>query len=342
MYFQDSFNSNKMFDELDKIYVEDESGRIELSGAIDVSKLVTGLVLAFIGKVESTMKSFIVESVVHCPVAPQPMFIWRYARPKHILFVSDLGVSIDMQDADVSKFKKLIQFVRGTMEGLSEKGIENCSNIARVIIAGNIIPRVPVTMGGTDEEIESDMNGIVDSMKVFDGIINQLGESIEIDIMAGENEVNLSRASMPQTPISPIYFPESRKLKTVRCVTNPYLASFDDVIVLGTSGQGVKSVFKQTSYTDFVSCMEAMLKWRHILPSAPDSIPCLPFTKTDPFVIRSLPHVFFSAGYKEFHVKKVKLNGTEVTTFSIPSFHETSTVVLMNMSNLKTTTFKIE
>ena len=39
--------------------------------------------------------------------------------------------------------------------------------------------------------------------------------------------------------------------------------------------------------------MERSLQWRHLAPTAPDTLPCYPFCDTDPFVLGECPHVYF-------------------------------------------------
>ena len=46
-----------------------------------------------------------------------------------------------------------------------------------------------------------------------------------------------------------------------------------------------------------------MLDWRHIAPTAPDTLHCYPFADNDPFVLAQTPHVFFVGGQPEFKTK---------------------------------------
>jgi len=51
--------------------------------------------------------------------------------------------------------------------------------------------------------------------------------------------------------------------------------------------------------------MERMLRWRHLAPTAPDTLACYPFQTVDPFVIEQCPHVFFAGNQKQFATKLV-------------------------------------
>jgi DNA polymerase delta subunit 2 len=46
--------------------------------------------------------------------------------------------------------------------------------------------------------------------------------------------------------------------------------------------------------------MEATLRWRHLAPTAPDTLACYPFADADPFVLQECPHVYAAGGQPEF------------------------------------------
>ena len=39
--------------------------------------------------------------------------------------------------------------------------------------------------------------------------------------------------------------------------------------------------------------MEALLRWRHLAPTAPDTLPAIPLSEADPFILTASPAVFF-------------------------------------------------
>jgi DNA polymerase II small subunit/DNA polymerase delta subunit B len=39
--------------------------------------------------------------------------------------------------------------------------------------------------------------------------------------------------------------------------------------------------------------MEALLRWRHLAPTAPDTLPAIPLSEADPFIMTASPAVFF-------------------------------------------------
>lgn len=44
-----------------------------------------------------------------------------------------------------------------------------------------------------------------------------------------------------------------------------------------------------------LTLLEDTLAWRHMAPTAPDTLPCYPFCHNDPFIIKETPHVYFTA-----------------------------------------------
>lgn len=55
-----------------------------------------------------------------------------------------------------------------------------------------------------------------------------------------------------------------------------------------------------------LSIHENTLIWGHLFPTAPDTLGCFPYIKTDPFVIEQCPHVYFAANQPEFCSKLVE------------------------------------
>ena len=51
-----------------------------------------------------------------------------------------------------------------------------------------------------------------------------------------------------------------------------------------------------------VAVMEACLNWRHLAPTAPDTLTCYPYHDCDPFILQSAPHVMFVGNQPEFKV----------------------------------------
>jgi DNA polymerase delta subunit 2 len=52
--------------------------------------------------------------------------------------------------------------------------------------------------------------------------------------------------------------------------------------------------------------MDKLLQWRHLAPTAPDTLTCYPFHDLDPCIIHTAPHVMFAGNQPEFATAVVK------------------------------------
>lgn len=71
--------------------------------------------------------------------------------------------------------------------------------------------------------------------------------------------------------------------------------------------------------------LEATLLWRHLAPTAPDTLGCHSFTDEDPFYIYQIPNVYFAGNMKKFETKLIVNDETQtfVRLLTIPKFCET-------------------
>lgn len=69
---------------------------------------------------------------------------------------------------------------------------------------------------------------------------------------------------------------------------------------MGTSGQNIDDIDKYVDTVDRVKMAESCMYWRHIAPSAPDTLWSHPFQDKDPFIIEKSPHVYFVGNQPTF------------------------------------------
>ncbi|CAN0294535.1 unnamed protein product, partial [Scytosiphon promiscuus] len=86
--------------------------------------------------------------------------------------------------------------------------------------------------------------------------------------------------------------------------TNPHEAKIGGRVFLGSSGQPLKDMERYTtSETEAAACLrrlEETLEWRHMAPTAPETLGCYPFVTEDPFIIEECPDVFFAGNQPQF------------------------------------------
>lgn len=153
---------------------------------------------------------------------------------------------------------------------------------------------------------------------------------------------------------SPRIYPRSCRFSTLQRVSNPYEATIGGRRILGTSGQPIDdlrkytrrpptsssaaeigaAVSESTGLNDCVDWLQDMLTWRHLAPTAPDTLDTYPALSDDPFVLDVSPHVFFAGNQPNFSAKKVTIGDSEVLLVSVPSFARESTAVLVDLATL--------
>ncbi|EXC04788.1 DNA polymerase delta small subunit [Morus notabilis] len=109
--------------------------------------------------------------------------------------------------------------------------------------------------------------------------------------------------SLPQQPLNRYLFPGSSAYNTFRSCTNPHCFELDNIRFLGTSGQNIDDLEKYSKAKDKLEFMERTLKWRHLAPTAPNTLGCYPFTDMDPFLIEICPHVYFVGNQDKYDTR---------------------------------------
>lgn len=95
-------------------------------------------------------------------------------------------------------------------------------------------------------------------------------------------------------------FPESSANNYFKCVTNPYELEIEDRLILGTAGQNVSNIQKYSNIEDPIEVLKSIVKWSILAPTAPDTLPCYPYTEDDPFIIKRCPHILFAGNTTEY------------------------------------------
>lgn len=323
----------------DILRLQDKNESVVLTGEIDVACHITGVMVAVYGHESENGNKFVVEDFTYAQPAPQKPFI-EGREDKYICLISDLGLSLKMDDKLQCAKENLEEFLSGSS---GESGTEKSRKIVRVIIAGNCISETAREEerefellnvdGGDDEWNRKETAYTLESLKMVDQFLKTLGTFVAVDVMPGPNDA--TSILMPQQPLHPCLIPESSKLTAIKGVTNPYSASFDGVVVLGSAGQNVKSIYELTNHSETVDILDQTLTWRHIVPSAPDSVSSYPFSSRDPFVIEEMPHIYFAGNQKSFNMKLREKDASKTRIISVPSFKLTQTCILVNLKNLK-------
>lgn len=360
-----------------QVMLEDESGRLRLTGAmLKNNLLVTGVIVAVLGT-ENANGDFEVLDV-HIPDLPKQPKRWERDEEedtkmdvdqprKKIALIS--GLEISGTEADTLSLSLLSEFLLG--EALDEDDREEASRISRLLIAGNSValdlgPHAPIEDGKkpSNRKYGYDATSYNPTPTAhFDQFLAELLPSIPITIMSGEQDP--ANSSLPQQPIHPAMFPHARAYSSpnvadqedeeepgwLDTVTNPWDGDIDGWRFMGNSGQPVDDILK---YIDFggpdgkgadgrLEVMESILRWRNGAPTAPDTLWCYPFQDRDQFVIEECPHVFFVGNQPKFDTTVIEgPHGQEVRLIAIPKFHQTGELLLVDSETLEVEVVKFD
>ncbi|XP_031128229.1 DNA polymerase delta small subunit [Ipomoea triloba] len=319
----------------DYLVLEDESGRVKLSGSLLLpSTYVTGLVVALHGK-ETTAGDFLVEDVLEAGLAQQIEQPLQSDEDKYVVFIS--GLSVGSSTSNPLQFQLLIDHITGHLGDEKDQNI--ASQIVQVVIAGNSV-EVPSGLLNGQNLGSKDQSKLSEPIKELDILLTQIAAGIPLDIMPGPGDP--ANFAMPQQALHRCLFPGSSTYNTFRSCTNPHCFELDNLRFLGTSGQNIDDLGKYSEAKDKLEFMERTLRWRHLAPTAPNTLGCYPFTDRDPFFIESCPHVYFVGNQDKYETRLIKgPEGQVVRLICIPKFAETGVAVVLNTRNLECYTLSI-
>ncbi|KAJ5610495.1 hypothetical protein N7510_007214 [Penicillium lagena] len=382
---------------LTQIMMEDESGRLRLTGAVLASThLATGAIIAALGT-ENANGDF---EVIDIKVPDLPLQPRRWAgdkdaketRPGKIAFVSGLGIT--GTSSDTLALELLSEYLLGYtgFSGDAENSPSaDASTITRLVIAGNSLGANMVSeldtgnAAGEKKKAAPKKYGYdaasynASPITHLDNFLAEILPSIPVTLMPGDSDP--ANFSLPQQAIHRAMFPQARAYAAAPptsdesnpetgwfdSVTNPWEGDVEGWRLWGCSGQNVDDVLRYLDFTGDegeeddsdarLRIMEAMLRWRCGVPTAPDTIWAYPFQEDDPFVLQACPHIFFTGNQPKFDTRVIKgeiplrLDGgggddTEMTDaadsssarvrlLSLPRFGETGELVLVDTETLE-------
>ena len=262
--------------------LEDESGRLRLTGAmLKTNLLVTGVIVAVLGTENADGEFEVLD--LHVPDLPRQPQRWERdegqtalqgkmevdhdEEPKKIVFVSGLGIS--GTEADTMNLSLLSEYLLG--EALGPEDQTTATKLCRLIIAGNsissdVLTAPPPDAMDTGTKKATQKKYGYDSSTYnptptahLDQFLSELLPSIPITIMPGEHDP--ANASLPQQEIHQAMFPHSRPYASPQMgstegrdpgwfnsVTNPWEGDIEGWRLMGNSGQPVDDILK---YIDF-------------------------------------------------------------------------------------------
>jgi DNA polymerase delta subunit 2 len=309
---KDPFDASKCRTD-DILILEDESGRVHLK-TDQVDQYATGAVFAVQGTVRSG-GSLIVDAF-YPPAELQFPSFHGYLTPSlsghapNVLFVSGLNCG----DPNASSLQRdmLLAYLQGFLTPTASK-------VCRVIVAGCSTFPKDAAYGA----------------KEMDAFLSQIcATGIPVDLLPGMDDP--TTANWPQRPIHSSLVKETDAFGSdfLSKTPNPYASGLGDKYVLGTDGRNVTDLVHYLRDIDSpvsdIKALEITMRWGHICPTGPDSVPTMPHLASDPMILPYKPHVYFAGNCSEFATKIV--DGT--CLLCIPKFSISGTAVLVNLETL--------
>jgi len=219
------------------------------------------------------------------------------------------------------------------------------SRIERVVIAGNSLYQPPmdvitdvVDTVRAQKQAEHERKRIIEeSSRQLDLLLAQLSSAMSVSLLAGARDP--SRHNWPQPPIHRCVVPRASTFSTFESLTNPTIFTSSGLTLTGTDGLNIKDICRLSTLSP-LDALECTLRWRHIVPTAPDTVGCYPYDKLDPFVLQERPQIYFAGDQPTFAARRVgppeaKSIHEQTLLLSIPSFSKTATIVLVDTETLQ-------
>ncbi|KAK0228301.1 DNA polymerase alpha/epsilon subunit B-domain-containing protein [Armillaria fumosa] len=337
----------------DSILLEDESGRIKLVGdRVKAAGLVTGVVVGALG-VETPNGEFEVVDLCYPGMPPQPAedMMELDGADEWIAVVS--GLSIGSPSSPDVSLQMLVEYLTGEEGGIEDQG--SAARISRLVIAGNSLAAVVIPVKGEPQEgDEKKSRGKYNydtttfsphPTQTLAGHLYDIGRVMPIHVLPGEADP--SGTILPQQALPRGMLGRVGSLGSLECETNPTYIRIGGSkgvarTMLVNSGQPLNDMFKYLACppSTRLSILASTLSWRHMAPTAPDTLWCHPYFGVDPFIIRETPDLYIVGGQKKFGTKVVREEGRRCRLVLVPEFARTGTVVLVNVQSLEVKTVK--
>jgi len=348
----------------DQVMLEDESGRLLLDGELlDKVVLMTGVVIGALGMIVEA-GVFTIVDVVYPEAAVQIPRSIEDKPEQFVMYLSGLRIKPSSKRASLEVLK---EFIMGQLTNEDNIGnlLKRTTNL--VILGSSIEVTAKSQKDLSDKDKYRAMNKSnfdAQSLEILDKWISDLLVSIPVSIMPGETDP--AEIEYPKMPFHKSLFRLSSGRRNFERLTNPAWLQINDDRILATSGENVNDMFKymipnihvevgsgidspvrrEILYDSRLKLLQSNILWQNVAPTAPDTLPCYPFTGTDLFTLNETPHVYVVGCQPKFETTKLEMsrrNGEKLSVqiISVPDFEQTGQCVFMNTKTLECTSARV-
>ena len=190
---------------------------------------------------------------------------------------------------------------------------------------------------------EFDLSDLFRPCRELDVFLTRLASHLPaVYVMAGPSDP--ANFTLPQQPIHSCITPSAAAYSTFTSCTNPaqlvvhteerhrQAGSGSPIELICSAGQNVTDALNSVSGQSSVDIMSNLLRWRHLCPSAPDTLPCYPYQTADPFILTSTPHVMAVGNQPRYENRLVRgKDGQRCRLLALPSFAHTGCAALVDI-----------
>ncbi|KYN39897.1 DNA polymerase delta small subunit [Trachymyrmex septentrionalis] len=322
--------------EKDQLFLEDEMLRIKLViEDADLKNYVTGVVCAILGHKDKN-GSFEIKEWCFPGCVPRSLPAQPKSKGK-LVFLSGLDLANTSTNLSLNLLTEWICGMAG--EAVVQ---EDATDIVRVIIAGNSVKTVTKTntlMGHAEGKAQDAAitKEVASATTLADSFLYEIAKCCCIIVMPGQHDP--TNAMLPQRPLHPCILPLTSRFQSFKSATNPWIGKIAERIIMGSSGQPIEDIIKATGETDIspLDWLEKTLLWKHMCPTAPDTLPVYPYSVKDPFIINYCPDIYFVGNTDKFETKLWKGEENQmIRLICIPKFSSTHIAVMVDIETLDT------
>ncbi|OHT06546.1 hypothetical protein TRFO_25439 [Tritrichomonas foetus] len=295
-------NRNSTIDKIekdcnDKIFLEDVSGRV-LTKGISPMLYITGVTIGVTGILKDHI--FHVKKVYEPLIEEIPTKLLDF--PLKIAIVSELH--INSPDFDLPSARNFFN---------------SLSDISILVVIGSTFCSINTCGDLADDwAIKKDIVDI-SPMQMLDILF----ENVKCPKIIIPGVTDPTESYWPQTPLNKLFF---HGINEVHPASNPALFSINDINFVCCSGDSVRDIVNETSYS-FHESQIMMLRWRLLAPSMPYIIRPNPSMIEDNLVIDEAPNFFICGGSDSFIWSEI----CGINVISVPSFYQTHTAIFADL-----------
>lgn len=284
----------------DKIFLEDKTGKIRISSGLSPLLFITGVTIGVNGILQNN--TFQVTKIYEPLIEEIPSLLLDLELK--IAIVSELH--INSHEFDFPTARKFV------------KSLES-EDVSLLIVIGSTFCSIYSYSDLYDDwEIKKNIIDITPTQ-----MLEYLFYKVKCKKIFIPGSTDPTSSNWPQPPINPHLF---TGVSSVESCTNPSSFEINGIKFLVCSGDAIRDVINETTYT-FHESQIMLLRWRLLAPSMPSLIQPQPSMSTDQLIINEVPNYFICGNGDSFRWSEC----FGVNVISIPPFWSTNSAVFINL-----------